>query len=279
MSPFVSMTHATVYIVITVFFFLLFATRKNPFYTAGLFVQEIFTSRKYMLYFVGMIAILFFNKAELWVERGMHYRADFTKSIYGIEGNFVAAIQHLFYNNVLTDVSSYFYVIVFPAVMIASIGIYTFEKNYKLVYAVCCALMFNYMIAIPFFLFFPVNEVWAFHPNVDLLITKAFPTFEMDYRPLSGLDNCFPSLHTSISVSMAVIAMRSRSLFWKVFVPLNAAFIIFSIFYLGIHWLSDMCAGMVLGIVSARLGLRISEGRLVLGERALLKQSLKKNEM
>ncbi|UJF31973.1 phosphatase PAP2 family protein [Paenibacillus hexagrammi] len=208
----------------------------------------------------------------------MDYRADFTKSIYRIEGDFVATIQHLFQNDVLTYISSYFYVVVFPSVMIASIGIYTFQKNYKLFFAICYALMINYMIAIPFYLFFPVNEVWYFHPNVDLLITHVFPTFEQDYRPLSGLDNCFPSLHTSISVSMAIIAFKNRSTFWKYFVPCSSAFIIFSIFYLGIHWLSDMSAGVLLGVFAARLALRLSEGRMVLGERALL-QRWKKNEM
>lgn len=271
------MTHATVYIVITIFVFLTLATRANPFAIAGSFVQEIFASRKYLLHFLALMTILFFNKVEMWVEKKIDFKADFTGSIYRIEGNFVASIQHFFHQDILTFVSSYFYVVVFPAIMIASIGLYTYQKNHKLFYAICYALMFNYMIAIPFYLFFPVNEVWSFHPNVKLLILDVFPTFEKDYRPLSGLDNCFPSLHTSISVSMAVIAVKSRNTFWKIFVPCSAAFIIFTIFYLGIHWLSDMCAGIVLGVVAARLALRIAEGRLVLGERALL-QRLKKNE-
>ncbi|GFZ85928.1 hypothetical protein GCM10008018_35010 [Paenibacillus marchantiophytorum] len=278
MSPFQSMTHATVYIVITIFVFLIAATRSSPFNIAGSFVQEVFTSRKYVLHFAALITILFFNKVEMIIEKKMHFGADFTKSIYGIEGNFVPAIQNFFHNDILTYVSSYFYVVVFPAVMIASIALYTYQKNYKLFYAICYALMFNYMVAIPFYLFFPVNEVWSFHPNVKLLILDAFPTFEQDYRPLSGLDNCFPSLHTSISVSMAVIAVKSRNTFWKIFVPISSAFIIFTIFYLGIHWLSDMCAGVVLGVVAARVGLRIAEGRLVLGEQALLKP-LKNNEL
>lgn len=279
MSPFQSMIHATVYIVITVFFLLLFSIRKNPFYSAGSFVQEIFTSRKYMIHFVAVIGILFFNKFELWLEKRIDYKADFTGSIYKIEGNFVASIQHFFHNDALTWFSSYFYVVVFPCLMITSILIYTFKKEYKLFYAVCYAMMFNYVIAIPFYLFFPVNEVWFAHPSVELLINDVFPTFEQDYRPLSGLDNCFPSLHTSISVTMAVIALRSRSKFWQAFVPLSAAIIVFSIFYLGIHWLADMCGGVILGYTAAKAGLRISEGRLILGEQALLNRRLKKNEM
>ncbi|OCT14961.1 phosphoesterase PA-phosphatase [Paenibacillus pectinilyticus] len=278
MSPFHSMTYATVYIVLTIFAFVIIATRKSPHTIAYSFVHEVFTSRKYLIHFVGVLLILFFNKMEMQIEQGMKHRNDFTASIYGIEGDFVATIQNFFHNDILTAVCSYFYVIIFPSVMITSIALYTYQKNYKLFYAVCYALMFNYMVAIPFYLFFPVNEVWSFHPRVHLLILDVFPTFEQDYRPLSGLDNCFPSLHTSISVSMAVIAVKSSSKFWKIFVPCTAAFIIFTIFYLGIHWLSDMCAGLLLGVVAARMGLRIAEGRLVLGERALLKRRVKNNE-
>ncbi|WP_135555020.1 phosphatase PAP2 family protein [Paenibacillus cymbidii] len=259
-----SMNHVVLAIVITTFFLLLFSIRTNPFFAAGAFVQEMFTSRKYLLHFTAMIAILFSNKMELWLEQHMHSRADFTDQIYALEGNFVASIQTWFRNDALTQASTFFYVVVFTSVMIASTLFYTYTKQYKLFYAVCYALIFNYLIAIPFYLFFPVREVWSFHPNVSMLIHDLFPTFEQDYRPLSGIDNCFPSLHTSISVTMAVIAMRSNNRFWRVFTACSAVFIIFSIFYLGIHWLTDMCAGMLLGLFAARTALRIAEGKPLL---------------
>jgi membrane-associated phospholipid phosphatase len=262
MSPFHSMTHVTIYIVITAFLLLLFALRANPFSAAGSFVHEVLTSKKYVIHFAAMVAILFFNKIELWVEKRMTHRTDFTPTIFKLEGNFVAAIQHLFHNDALTFAAGYFYVVVFPALTIASIGIYTYRKQYKLFYAVCYALIINYMVAIPFYLFFPVNEVWSFHPDVKFLLKDVFPTFETDYRPLSGLDNCFPSLHTSISVSMAVIAMKSGNTFWRWFTALSAAFIIFSIFYLGIHWLVDMSGGFALGMFAAKMALRVGESRL-----------------
>ncbi|WJH32566.1 phosphatase PAP2 family protein [Paenibacillus sp. CC-CFT747] len=146
--------------------------------------------------------------------------------------------------------------------MVASLGIYTYQKNHKLFYAVCYAMMFNYMIAIPFYLFFPVNEVWYYaSTKVEFLMTSVFPTFEQEYRPLSGLNNCFPSLHTSLSVTMAVIAWKSNSVFWRRFTIGSAAFIIFSIFYLGIHWLTDMCGGLLLGLFAGTMALRLSEGR------------------
>ena len=256
-----SMTDITIGITLTVFTLIWIATRKFPFYALGSFVQEVFTSRKFAFHFIALIAILFINKLEQWIAGKMLFKADFTPSIYSLEGDFVAWFQHIFMNDTLSTITIFIYVMIFPSLMIASIFIYAYQKNYKMFYAVCYAIMFNYIIAIPFYLFFSVNEVWSFRPDVQALMLHAFPTFETSYRPTSGIANCFPSLHTSISISMAFLAMKSTNKFWGKFTLISSICIIFSIFYLGIHWLTDMCGGLVLGIVAARLGIRISEGR------------------
>jgi membrane-associated phospholipid phosphatase len=262
------MTQATILMVITVYVLFFLSLKRHPLYpfkAAGLFVHELFTNRKYLLHFLGMVVILIFNKIEISLENSRKHQSDFTPYFFHWEGNFVSIFQKLFENDVLTAVLTFIYVVVFPVLMIASIGIYTYERDYKLVYAVCYGLMFNYMIAIPFYLLFPVTEVHAFNPNVRFLMLDAFPTFENEYRPLSDLDNCFPSLHTSISMTMALIALKSTNRFWKYFVPTCAVAIIFSIFYLGVHWVTDMFGGLLLAFVAARLSLRIAEGRTIFG--------------
>ncbi len=258
-----SMTHVTIYIAITVILILLFALRTNPLTITGAFVQEIFSSRKYLYHLAAMLCILFFNKIQLYIENKIKNPDDFTPSIYKFEGDIVASIQHFFQNDILTTLLTFFYVVVFTSLLVASLFIYTHSKDKKLFYALCYAMMINYMVAIPFYFFFPVNEVWFFHPKVDLLILEVFPTFEQEYRPLSGLNNCFPSLHTSISVTLAMIALRSTNVFWRRFVVTSACIIIFSIFYLGIHWLTDMAGGVLLGLIASQVGLRVSEGSRV----------------
>jgi membrane-associated phospholipid phosphatase len=141
--------------------------------------------------------------------------------------------------------------------MIASVGIYTHHKNMKLYYAFCIAILMNYFLAVPFYLFVPVNEVWFVHSQVRFLLPDVFPTFEQEYRSLSGLNNCFPSLHTSISVTLALLAAKSGIRRWAIFAWINAVVIIFSIFYLGIHWFTDMAAGVVLALLSVFVGLKV----------------------
>ncbi|MFC0212562.1 phosphatase PAP2 family protein [Paenibacillus chartarius] len=265
MTLFQSMTQATIYMAVTVFFLLFVSLRTNPLAPIGSFIQEMIRSRKYRLHFVMMCSVMFINKIELWIEEHMPSRSDFTPFVSRLEGDFVAKLQHTLEQPWLTALSAYAYVVVFPVLIFAAIGIYTYGKQVKLVYAICYALLLNYMIAIPFYLFFPVNEVWSFHPQVRFLMLDVFPTFETQYRSMSGLDNCFPSLHTSISVAMALIALRSNNRFWKWFCCAAAAFIIFTIFYLGIHWLFDMCGGLLLGGFTAAMALLWSEGRTAFG--------------
>lgn len=258
MGPFDSMTHVSIYTAIVTVILLIVALRANPITIVTRFVQAFVTNRKNLFHLLAVLFILYMNKLELSVEKAMNYTADFAPVFYQIENNFVETVQQFFYNEQLTYFTSFFYVIVFTSLMIVSIGIYMYDKNYKLFYALCYAILTNYIVAMPFYLFFPVTEVWHTQPNVNLLLHEVFPTFEQEYRLMSGLDNCFPSLHTSLSVTIAFIAARSGNRFWKYFTAISAIIIIFSIFYLGIHWFMDMVAGLALGIFAATAGQRIA---------------------
>ncbi len=255
---FETMTDMNLYITITLFIIILFVSRINPVAASISVIYQVIFNRKYLFHVILVLSMLFINKMELNIEEKMVFQTDFTPYIYSIEGDFVAIIQKIFLNPLLTLLTSYFYLIVFPCLMIASILIYTYKKEYTLFYALCYAITINYLVAIPFYLFFPVNEVWFFHPHVDLLILDVFPSFEQEYRTLSGLNNCLPSLHTSLSISVTVLAMQSKFKIWRLFVICSMIVIIFSIFYLGIHWFIDMCSGVILGASSAYAGMRLT---------------------
>ncbi|GAB2672698.1 phosphatase PAP2 family protein [Paenibacillus thermoaerophilus] len=262
---FTGMLSSSVWTAVTVAAILWISLRRQPLAVAYDFGKHLITSRSYLMHFLAMLGILAFNKIEVTLENSMEHTPDFTPYIYKLEGGFVAALQDLFHQNWLTPVLAFFYVVVFQVMLVGSIGVYTFGRELHLYRAVCYAIMMNYMIAIPFYLFLPVTEVHAFSPDVKFYMLDAFPTFETTYRNLSDLDNCFPSLHTSISVTLSIIAFQSRNAFFRLFVPVSAVIVIFSIFYLGIHWLTDMLGGLLLGWFSARSGLRLAVGQPIFG--------------
>ncbi|BFH61219.1 phosphatase PAP2 family protein [Paenibacillus azoreducens] len=259
---------------ITILLLIWLGTLRNPLKAAYLFIKELLVSRKFLLFFAIMVGILLVNSYELQVEKMLDLHYDFTPWVFGLEGHFVKNLQDFFHSSYITPVSVFFYVVVFQSLLVASIGVYISEQNKVFVLATCIAIIINYTIAIPFYLFFPVNEVWSYPPSgVSFLMLDVFSNFEKEYRPLSGLDNCFPSLHTSISVTLMVLGLRSGNRRFGIITTISAIIIIFSIFYLGIHWLTDMVAGTILGLLASNLGILFAKLSLKEKDRYMIRQS------
>jgi serine/threonine protein kinase/membrane-associated phospholipid phosphatase len=112
------------------------------------------------------------------------------------------------------------------------------------------AITADYAISLPFFLFFPVPERWAYPDSGAILLSDLWaPKLIEFFRPISGLDNCFPSFHVSLTVVTVGLAflyqLRYRwSALWI------GLLIILSTHVLGIHWLTDIVAGLATGFLS-----------------------------
>lgn len=265
-----SMNTVSWFTVVIVFLLIGLVSRQNPFKAVVYLAKEILRSYKLVLLIAGMSGVLALNKYELQIEKKLHLTSDFTGFVFGLEGHFVQGVQHLFYAPWLTPIIVFFYVFMLQSVLAASLGVYLMDKNRLLLYATCYAVILNYAIAIPFYLYFPVNEVWSYAPaGVRFVMLDVFPRFEQEYRALSGLDNCFPSLHTSISLTSALLAFRSGNRRWMTIAGISAAVIIFGIFYLGIHWLTDMVGGTLLAVLSTSLGVQLAKLTLRESEPAL----------
>jgi serine/threonine protein kinase/membrane-associated phospholipid phosphatase len=119
------------------------------------------------------------------------------------------------------------------------------------------AVSADYAISLPFFLFFPVPERWAYPESGAILVSDLWaPRLIEFFRPISGLDNCFPSFHVSLTVVTVALAfiyqLRYRwSALWI------GLLIILSTYVLGIHWLTDIVAGLATGVLA------VSVARLV----------------
>ncbi|WP_313640120.1 phosphatase PAP2 family protein [Paenibacillus sp. FSL K6-0276] len=255
-----SMNHIVLYTVALVVILIWVGARRNPIMAVVEIGKEMLRSYKFLLLMAGMFGVLVLNKYELQIEEKMHLASDYTSFVFGLEGHFVQAVQDIFYSPWLTPVIVFFYIFMLQSVLAASLGVYLLDKNRVMLYATCYAIIINYAVAIPFYLYFPVNEVWSYVPaGVKFTMLDVFPKFEQEYRPLSGLNNCFPSLHTSISVTMALLAFRSGNRRWMVITSISAVVIVFGIFYLGIHWLTDMIGGTLLAVLASTVGVQLAK--------------------
>jgi membrane-associated phospholipid phosphatase len=124
--------------------------------------------------------------------------------------------------------------------------------------ALSLAVAIDYAISLPFFLLFPVPERWAFFESEAMLLSDKWSDRLIEaIRPMSGLDNSFPSNHVSLTVLVITASLLFAVPLRRCTIPLGAT-IVLSTFVLGVHWLPDMLAGLGLGIASMLLAWRLT---------------------
>jgi len=184
---------------------------------------------------------------------------DFTRWVWSLEGNAVASIQTALAWTPLTYFLGYVYIVVFACLVIVSIFVFDHVRSRRGLAMVLIGYFLNYLFVLPFYLFFPVREAHVFHGGaVRLLLAEISPAIMEGYRTMSGLNNCFPSFHTSLAVTMALIAWHAGSRRFGWLITLFAAANVLSTVYLGIHWLTDVAAGLVVGVAAYLLARRLS---------------------
>ena len=212
------------------------------------------SAKNFKLYFILILATLGVNILELLLENKFSFVTwDMTPYIQALEGNFTAHLQHFLANRLLTEILTFMYVFAFPATVLVSLAYYNYRDDSKMMTAVLFAMLVNYLIAFPFYIFFPVHEVWHHSSQVRPLMHEVYRTFETGYRRFSGIDNCFPSLHTSISLSMALLATSSPYKRLARLMQVSSGLIILATLYLGIHWLTDVIGGVFTAGVAVSL--------------------------
>jgi membrane-associated phospholipid phosphatase len=120
----------------------------------------------------------------------------------------------------------------------------------------CLAVTADYIMSLPWFLLFPVPERWAYPDSNAMLLSDRWSSSLINsIRPLSGLNNSFPSTHVSLTVIVILVCwlwhVRLRST-----VTALGTTVILATFVLGIHWLADIVAGVAVGALSVGVAWR-----------------------
>ena len=145
---------------------------------------------------------------------------------------------------------SFAYFFLFPALLLAIAWACWKQNRIGPFRVFALSLTFNYLLSLPFFLFFPVPERWAFPGSNTLLLSDLLSTRLIEMvRPISGLDNCFPSIHVSFSLLLVLLAYHFRFRFRHGLLCL-ALTVVASTFVLGIHWLPDLAMGGVMALLA-----------------------------
>jgi len=205
-------------------------------------------------YILVLGAVLLLNKGtqKMVVELSWLFDYDLTSWIYQIEGNFVANLQAMVPAEGIVYFSfvyiiGYMYLLAFPA--IAYLCLDDLRRLKQLLVAYCI----NYGVGVLCYTFFiaygPRNRIpdivsqplYEFYPE-SIILTSAVNTNT----------NVFPSLHTSLAMTVLVFAVLTRDKFplWTIISAILSTSIILATMVLGIHWFVDVVAGLVLAAIA-----------------------------
>jgi DNA-binding SARP family transcriptional activator/membrane-associated phospholipid phosphatase len=205
---------------------------------------------------------------ETWLEKRSPLLTDLrlqaSRAAHWFEGN-LSFDYHDLTNPVaiVGYTTSYFFI--FPALLIGVGLVLARRPSIRPFRVFATAIAINYLVALPFFLLFPVPERWFYSATGAVVLSDLLSTRLIDMvRPISGLDNSFPSFHVSLSVITALLAFVFRLRYrWSILYL--AATVVLATFVLGIHWLPDLLAGAAGGVLSVSLAILLDRR---LGDRA-----------
>lgn len=188
---------------------------------------------------------------------------NITGLIYAIEGGLVVAIQSIA-TPALTAYFSFVYLYGYAFLAVFPFVAYWVLEDPTPLRQTIVAFSANYALGLLCYTLFisygPRNLLPAL---VEPLLYTVYPQTQLLTSTVNSNTNVFPSLHASLSITVLLLARRTRETYpgWYLLcVPLVAS-IVFSTMYLGIHWGTDVAAGAILAALSVRIGDRYHDFR------------------
>ncbi|RQG91990.1 phosphatase PAP2 family protein [Natrarchaeobius chitinivorans] len=180
---------------------------------------------------------------------------NLTWPIYDLEGQFILWLQSYATPSV-TAYFSFVYIYGYVFLLVFPIVAYFALSNTRPLRELLTAYTLNYALGLVLYVF-----VIAYGPRnlmpelVDALLYDTYPQYQHLTRQVNRNTNVFPSLHTSLAATAGFLAFRTRGVYpkWFVVATVLALSVAVSTMYLGIHWLIDVLAGIVLAYVSVTL--------------------------
>jgi membrane-associated phospholipid phosphatase len=227
-----------------------------------------------LLLLTALLLFMIFESVVIdpWVTEATGF--DFTPTVHSYEGDAAGWLQRAIGGGAADYYFYAVYMVLFVVSFYGSVMYFAAADETRIVQRLVLGYCLIFAVALPFFLFFPVNEVWT--TNGDYAAYNAgngLPyygftdvrgvLYEMGSGNLdasfsfSSVDSCFPSLHTAISVFVPLVLLSSKERAWGAFAAFVGLSVVLSTMYLGVHWLSDVAAGLVLAVAAWLVVMRL----------------------
>jgi len=171
---------------------------------------------------------------------------DYANTIQSIEGDIV-----FWFSQHWTPVLLYFFVIMYIAVYPFTLWFaptyFLITDQKKAMKSLAYGLLLIYLVALPFFLFMPITNVYIFN-GANSALETVFPSVESFFYSTTTNNNCLPSLHTAMTILVAYSVSLTGNKKFTYFAYFCMISVIISVIYLSIHWISDVICGVLLAV-------------------------------
>lgn len=221
--------------------------KANPFGLTWRILRDHASQTHALFYGLTLLGIIFLDILETKYDEVItqHLKWDFTSLFLHVEGN-AGELFQLIHFPALTYALSVVYLYVFSVMGVVAVLATYHGGEQVLGRKIFWSAIFNYVLILPFYILVPVSERWAVGSGeVSLLMNQISPLLIDGLRPMSGLNNCFPSFHTSLAISIALILSKSANKRLRRTMYALSALVVYSTLYLGFHWVLDVFAGVL----------------------------------
>ncbi|NGM71477.1 inositol phosphorylceramide synthase [Natronolimnobius sp. AArcel1] len=180
---------------------------------------------------------------------------NITWAIYDIEGQFILWLQS-YSTPEITAYFSFIYIYGYVFLLAFPVMAYFALSNTRPARELLTAYTLNYVLGLLCYTFIIAYGPRNMMPElVEALLYDTYPQYQHLTRQVNRNTNVFPSLHTSLAVTVTFLAYRTRDVYPKWFLLATGlgVSVAISTMYLGIHWAIDVVAGIGLAYISVAL--------------------------
>ncbi len=209
----------------------------------------------------GILAIsLLFNSVAREIVPDLSWMIgwEVTEAFYDIEGGFVLWVQS-YATPVATTYFSFIYIYGYVFLLVFPVVAYFALSDTRPLRELLTAYTLNYTLGLLCYVLVIAYGPRNMIPDLaEALLYETYPQYQHLTRQVNRNTNVFPSLHTSLSATVAMFAYRTRDVYpkWMLAAIFLAISVAISTMYLAIHWTIDVLAGIVLAYVSITLAER-----------------------
>ena len=225
-------------------------------------VQKMF--KNYWIHiFVGILAILSKFLVDN-IDRSLMVKEqlDMTELIFLIEGKSVLFFQETLRHNILDFLLTHFYIIGLMTTTFCTFIFPLYFDDRKMANRVSTSILWSYFLAVPFFLFFNVRVTGDYITEMESIAYNLSPEINSWFRTIDTFSNGMPSLHVALPLSAYLTLRNWNKKEWNKFQNFLLVMIsltIFSILYLGIHWILDIIAGFIIAMLAVMISNKTNE--------------------